>query len=356
MKTDTVSSSDDNGLSAQAIARHKNLLGFDDKDAALLKAHQANVISQIDSLVDRFYQQQMAIPEVAAVIGDDQRLLVLKKTMTQYIRELFGGEYGSAYVARRLEIGKAHENLGVEARFYLAAVYQLEMLLQQTIESGDESQTAPLRSALRKILQFDTQLVMDNFINNLLDKVKVAQRELEDYAEGLEEVVTERTRQLHELSRKDELTELFNLGGMVENLRRELANAARYKESLSFVCFKLVGYHSLVAKKGQAVGDMVLNQIGHDIRTQIREADVPCRAAEDEFCIIMPRTLGAEAEAICRRLIELFKQDNQYNLSFNTGIATTGPDDVAEADALIKQIDDLLHKADEQPGFNIFNA
>lgn len=53
----------------------------------------------------------MTIPEVKAVIGGDERLALLKSTMKKYIQELFVGDYGVDYVARRLEIGKAHENL-----------------------------------------------------------------------------------------------------------------------------------------------------------------------------------------------------------------------------------------------------
>ena len=140
---------------------------------------------------------------------------------------------------------------------------------------------------------------------------------------------------------------------MVENLQRELANAARYTESLSFVNFTLNDYRPLVEKKGLAIGDVVLNQIGHDIKSQVREADVACRVADDEFCIIMPRTLSSEAEAICLRLIEMFKKDNQHDLSLSIGIATTGPDEVTETDVFIKQAEDLMREASKQAGFNI---
>lgn len=353
MKAENSSTTKAPTLTVQDIAKHKSLINFDDKDAKLLKAHGAAIKGRLDAIIDKFYQQQMTIAEVKAVMNVDDRLVRLKATMKQYIEELFSGDYGSAYVERRLEIGKSHEKLGVGARYYLAAVYQLENLLRDTIDDKDSESSAPLRSALHKVMQFDVQIVIDNFINNLMDKVKIAQDELEDYAEGLEEVVTERTRQLHELSHKDELTELFNRRGMQENLRRELANTARYKDRLSFVCFTLNGYRQLVAKKGQAIGDVVLNQIGHDIKTQIREADIACRASDDEFCIIMPRTTSPEAEAICRRLIEMFKQDNQHNLSFSMGIATTRPDEVVATDSFINQAEDLMRQAGDTPGFNV---
>ncbi len=353
MKADNSGITQAPSLSQQDIASHKALIGFDDKDAKLLKTHGAVVEEQLDAIIEKFYQQQLTIAEVQAVLAVDERLPRLKTTMKQYIRELFIGDYGSAYVKRRLEIGKAHENLGVGARYYLAAIYQLENLLRDTIPDRDSQASAPLRSALHKVMEFDVQIVMDQFISNLMAKVKVAQDELEDYAEGLEEVVTERTRQLHELSRKDELTELFNRRGMQENMRRELANAARYKERLSFICFTLNDYRQLVAKKGQAIGDVVLNQIGHDIKAQIREADIACRAADDEFCIIMPRTQSSEAEAICKRLIEMFKKDNQHNLSFSMGISTTNSDEVMETDHFINLVEGLMRKAAGTPGFNV---
>lgn len=353
MKTDNSNATDTLALSVQDIASHKSLIDFDDKDAKLLKMHGATIDGQLDGIVEKFYERQMLIPEVSAVISVGGRLDRLKPTMKKYIQELFAGDYGSDYAEGRLNIGTAHENLGVAAKYYLSAVYQLENLLRETIVHRDDKSNAPLRSALHKIMQFDVQIVMDNFISNLLAKVKIAQDELEDYAEGLEEVVAERTRQLSEVSRKDELTELFNRDGMLENLRRELANAGRYKESISIVCFTLKGFIKLAEKRGQAVGNVVLNQIGHDIKKQIREADVPCRVADDEFCIIMPRTETSEAEAICKRIIELFKKDNQHKLSLKIGIATTGPGDVVESGALIKQVEGLMHKAGEKPGFNI---
>jgi len=340
-------------LSEQEIDSHKALINFGEEDARLLTTHAVVIEPQLGSIVDRFYDYQLSIPEIKVVLSVDDRLPRLKETMKGYIRELFSGDYGVDYVQRRLEIGKVHENLGVSAKFYLSAAYQLENILRETIDNTTDSANAPLRSALHKVMHFDIQIIMDTFIDSLVSKVRTAQEELEDYAESLEEVVTERTRQLNELSRKDELTELVNRDGMLENLRRELANAARYKESISFVCFTLNGFQQLVSQKGQAIGNVVLNQIGHDIKSQIREADIPCRVADNEFCIIMPRTLTNEAEAISRRLIDMFEKDNQHNLSFSMGIATTGPEKIIEATDFIKQVEDRMQSAGQESGFSI---
>ncbi|MDH5447092.1 MAG: GGDEF domain-containing protein [Gammaproteobacteria bacterium] len=339
-------------MSEQEINTHKNLINFGEADASLLKAHASVIESSLDKIVERFYDYQMSIPETKAVIDVDDRLPKLKITMKAYIQQLFAGEYGTEYVTRRLEIGRSHENLGVSAKFYMSAAYQLENLLRETIDIN-EPNSAPLRAALHKIMHFDMQIIMDTYIESLLTKVKFAQEELEDYAESLEEVVTERTRQLNELSRKDELTELVNRDGMLENLSRELANAGRYKETISFVCFSLNGYQELVRSKGQAIGNVVLNQIGHDIKSQIREADIPCRVADNEFCIIMPRTQTNEAEAISKRLIDMFEQDNQHKLSFSMGIATTGPEKLIDVTEFIKQVESRMQSAGKEAGFAI---
>ena len=180
MKVDNVSITETPALSEQDVTKYKSLIDFDEQDAKLLKAHSKVIKDKLDSLVEQFYKHQLTVPEIAVVITFNDRLPFLKQAMAQYIMELFAGQYGVDYVNRRLEIGRAHEGLGVETKFYLASFFQLEMVLQQTM--NDVKDTA-LKNALHKVLQFDVQIAMDDFVEGLISKVKIAQRELENYAE-----------------------------------------------------------------------------------------------------------------------------------------------------------------------------
>lgn len=337
-------------INEREIAKRKALLNFDDKDALLLKANKALIDNYIDATVNQFYDHQTAITEIALVIGDAETLRRLKSAMRNYILELFNGQYDGEYVNRRLRIGKIHERIGVSPKLYVSGIYQLQKILYKAVEMHFHDniecpEVRQLQDALNKILMFDIQLVFDTYIASLVSEVQSAKEELESYALGLEEEVAERTEQLKELARKDDLTGLFNQRGLYEHLRRELASVERYKEVLSFVYFDLNGFKRLNDSKGHLEGDALLALIGKVLRENIREIDTACRYGGDEFCIIMPRTGVGDAKLVMERIIERFKQQNTTTVSFSVGIVSTGPDRVCDVDSLIRVADSSMYKA-----------
>ena len=210
---------------------------------------------------------------------------------------------------------------------------------------------------LNKIFMFDIQLVFDTYIASLVSEVETAKNELESYAQRLEEQVAERTAQLKELSRKDELTGLFNQRGFYEHLRREAANAERHLEDLSLAYFDLDGFKILNDTQGHVFGDTLLALVGKVLRENLREIDIACRYGGDEFCIIMPRTALDDAKMVVERIIDSFKQENNTNVSFSIGITSTGSNAMTDSDSLLKEADALMYKAKakykKQPGFHI---
>ncbi len=349
-------------INDREIAKRKALLNFTDKDAALLKANKALIDEYIDAVVNQFYDHQTAISEIALVIGDAETLRRLKASMRQYILELFNGHYDAEYVNRRLRIGKIHERIGVSPKLYISAIYQLQKILHKAVEMHfhdklDSPEVLRLVDTLNKIMMFDIQLVFDTYIASLVTEVKSAKDELEIYSASLEEQVAERTEQLKELARKDELTGLFNQRGMYEHLRRDLAAALRYKEVLSFVYFDLNGFKLLNDSEGHLAGDALLELIGRVLQENVREIDTACRYGGDEFCIIMPRTNVDDARMVTERIIDRFKQKNTTSVSFSVGIVSTGPVTVCDVDSLIKAADGCMYKAKararKKPGYYI---
>ena len=57
---------------------------------------------------------------------------------------------------------------------------------------------------------FDLHLVMETYLLAVSIEVEAAKYNLQRYADSLEKVIEERTRQLHEQSRRDALTHLGN--------------------------------------------------------------------------------------------------------------------------------------------------
>jgi diguanylate cyclase (GGDEF)-like protein len=213
------------------------------------------------------------------------------------------------------------------------------------------------RIALDKLITFDVQLVLDTFISSLVIQVDNAQMELRTYSESLQEKVAEKTKQLKELSLRDNLSGLFNQRAFFENLRRELGNAERYHESITLFYFDLNGFKALNDSEGHQAGDKVLSIVGDVVKAAIRETDIGCRYGGDEFCIILPRTSIQTAEIVRERLIKEFKDRATNSVSFSLGIVDTGPEEFLDYESFIKIADEEMYKAKAEskksPGIHV---
>lgn len=338
-------------ITDREIEKRKDLLGFADQDAEILKEHKPLFAKYLNGIVKNFYDRQIEVSEIALLIGDAETLRRLQSAMRGYIMELFDGFYDAEYVNKRLRIGKVHMRIGVSPKLYISAIYLLQKVLKDAVKmhfygKDLDSEVNKLYIAMNKLFMFDIQFVFDTYIHSLVSEVNTAKNELETYAESLEKIVEERTEQLQELSRRDELTNVYNQRGFREHLRRELSIAVRYKESISLMYFDLNGFKLLNDKEGHQAGDDVLRLTGAAINASMRETDIGCRYGGDEFCVILPRTAIAETQAIGERLIEFFKGNKgSRGISFSIGISSTGPEEFCDADGLIQKADKLMYQA-----------
>ncbi|MDD5613102.1 MAG: protoglobin domain-containing protein, partial [Gallionella sp.] len=202
-------------FSNREIALRKRLFGFTERDVANLVACRELIAVQVDEISEDFYRQQVAEPEIAMVIGDQDTLQRLKNSMHHYILELFQGYYDAEYVNKRLRVGKIHKRIGVTPKLYMSAVWLLMSVLENFIQAEKSGKIggvpcADIQMSLRKLILFDTQLVFDTYINSMTDEILIAKQEVEQYAESLEQRIAERTQQLHEIALRDPLTGLFN--------------------------------------------------------------------------------------------------------------------------------------------------
>ena len=303
-------------MTSHELESRKNLLGFTKEDEVLLREHKDLFAKYLDGIVKNFYDKQKQFPEISIVIGDRETLRRLQSAMRRYILELFDGIYDMEYANKRLRIGKVLQRIGIPTKLYLAAVRMLENLLQDTImmhQFGDKGfeKATQLKKAISKILMLDVQLVLDTYISSLEKQVQSSEKQLREYTDSLEVLVKERTVQLEELSRKDNLTAIYNQRAFYEHMRRELAAAERYQETVTLVYFDLNGFKKLNDTKGHIAGDELLMIVGRCLMAILRETDIPCRYGGDEFAVIMPKTISEEAKLVFKRVIENFKENTK---------------------------------------------
>ncbi len=95
---------------------------------------------------------------------------------------------------------------------------------------------------------------------------------------------------LHQLAMVDSLTGVFNRRYMMEQLRRQLAQAQRYGRELSFCLCDIDRFKTVNDTHGHGAGDEALKLFANTLRARLRKSDIIGRFGGDELCIIFPET------------------------------------------------------------------
>lgn len=337
-------------ITPQEIARRKEMLGITSADEEVMSNNKPLFQKYLDGMIKNFYDKQIAVPEIARLIGDAESMQRLQTALHRYILELFDGNYDDIYVNRRLRIGKVHHRMGVSSTLYISAMQMLRNALMQTVDMTffkpeDLMNANILKAAISKILMFDMQLVFDTYVASLVNEADAAKDEVNQYAENLETEVAKRTKQLEELSLKDGLTGLSNQRAFYDHLRRELSSAERYKETLSLCYMDLNGFKQLNDTLGHKAGDALLSLVGKAMLKVTRDSDIACRYGGDEFCMILPKTPLNDAELVVNRLISSFNKEDNQGVTLSIGISCTGVGEYPDSDSLVKKADTLMYKS-----------
>ncbi len=329
------------------IQKRQALLLLTSDDFARLKSLRATFETHVDDIVERFYEQQVAIEEVALLIGDADTLNRLRLVQRRYILDLFSGQYGLEYVNRRLRIGVIHKRMGVGPKLYLAAVAMLKTLVCERIAQSvaDAGARGAAIQALEKMLLFDTSLVFETYIRSLVAELELAKESSEHSAAVLEETVRQRTQELEDLNRTDLRTGLRNARYLEEFLTRAVRAAERRAEPLTVAFIDIDDFKAFNDVYGHARGDEVLRAVGAAVKAVSRTEDGCFRYGGDEFCVVLTNCDETRArETYLKRLLaEIAVRCADVKIS--VGLAQTGPDDYADSLDLLRRADERMYAA-----------
>lgn len=104
---------------------------------------------------------------------------------------------------------------------------------------------------------------------------------------------------MHEQATHDQLTGLFNRRYLDTTLPRELHRAHRNHSELAIAMIDIDHFKRFNDSFGHEAGDLVLQEIGTILRTQLRRSDIACRYGGEELLVIMP---DAGAKDACEHL------------------------------------------------------
>jgi diguanylate cyclase (GGDEF)-like protein len=197
--------------------------------------------------------------------------------------------------------------------------------------------------------------------------------ELQSYTEGLEQKVTERTRELNEkneqlielnvelqaankkldqMARTDPLTGLFNRGHFSEVFAQEIARAGRTDLPFSVLICDVDHFKLVNDDYGHQTGDAVLQQLSKILTGQFRSTDIVARFGGEEFVVLLPNTDRETTLHLAETLREVVA-GNAFTdpsreviraVTLSIGAASY-PDDGLDPDSLLSHADQALYQA-----------
>lgn len=167
--------------------------------------------------------------------------------------------------------------------------------------------------------------------------------------------------QLESLALYDSLTGLMNRSAFLRSAQGELERARRSSSPLTVIALDLDRFKSLNAEHGVEMGDEVLKIVGQIIREKSRPYDCIGRWTGDEFVIVLPDVIGADAEKVAERIIKginatnITYKNDAVKVGMSAGIVSASRVNAsAETEPLIEQARQAMARAKESGGDQVF--
>jgi diguanylate cyclase (GGDEF)-like protein len=159
-------------------------------------------------------------------------------------------------------------------------------------------------------------------------------------------------------ARVDELTKLLNRRSLDEMIDNEIGRHGRYGGVFTLAILDLDSFKSFNDSYGHLAGDRLLREVGHVIRSAIRNTDSAFRYGGDEFAILLPQTNIEDALQVLERVREKIAKgldSGDVHITSSIGLASWPDDGVSHTD-IIAAADGTLYRAKRSGGNRTYCA
>ncbi|HAA89379.1 MAG: putative signaling protein [Thermoanaerobacterales bacterium 50_218] len=136
----------------------------------------------------------------------------------------------------------------------------------------------------------------------------------------------EANRLLKKMAYIDELTQVANRRSLIEEAKREVAQALRSKQPIGVVMIDVDNFKMINDVYGHDQGDAVLREVAATLKKNARECDIVGRYGGDEFAVILPGTELTGAVSFGKRLLgafgEQFCNGKEPRVSVSIGVTS----------------------------------
>ncbi len=156
-------------------------VGWTDANARRVNAIGPLLEPCVAPLIDDFYAEIERHPDARKVItGGAVQIERLKGTLRAWIRELFVGNYDSAYVVRRWKVGRRHVEIGLDQVYTNVALSRLRSGLVHALQerwSGDPQSFTETLQSLNTLLDLDLVIIEDAYQSEFVARKQRSERQ-----------------------------------------------------------------------------------------------------------------------------------------------------------------------------------
>ncbi|MFN3683052.1 MAG: protoglobin domain-containing protein [Fimbriimonadaceae bacterium] len=223
-------------LDDRAIGERLQIHRIDDVDRRALSVLRAVLEPFLPKVVDEFYAHIQRFPEAVAVIaGAGSSIDRLKKTNPRYFDQIFRARFDREYFESRFTIGRIHAQIGLEPRWFYAAMSTYYDLIYPYLVSRlrfRPSKLAAMLTAFQKAMNLDQSLVLEAYVEygfvaelrDVVGKSTVVAENLAETSRSVRESSEQSGKASHEVALVSE--QLARLAASQAEAAEEAARAA----------------------------------------------------------------------------------------------------------------------------------
>lgn len=157
------------------------------------------------------------------------------------------------------------------------------------------------------------------------------------------------TNHYKQLSMLDQLTGLLNRHGLTHYIDKNFS--AEQHQQVALIIIDIDYFKKINDTYGHSGGDIILQRIAHLLRAQVSVGNYVARWGGEEFLIVMPSTLLAEAQALAERLrqaVAAARFEDLPDLQVTISLGVGAIDGVEPFHMLFRRVDVALYQAKAQ--------
>lgn len=209
----------------EIINKRLKFLEVDADTSRYLDKFQQLLIPSIDDMLDRMYDQILAVPELKDLFPDKETIQAERKAQKKHWLDiLFSKDFGTLHFDNAERIGTAHERIGLTLGWYVN-IYCLMInkfvRLAADHYEGDAVALTQMVQAINKAVFLDMNFVIDSYLNAKDASMKQLLIEAEQFT-------AERLKMDKTLAK-----EANDLQSSLEDVRTRIESLAKQSESIN---------------------------------------------------------------------------------------------------------------------------